>query len=66
MKKLTVILLALMLVFTFAACGGGGGGKAGAEWSSNLQMWICWGNSARGGNGTAGSDGGAGFALVLY
>ena len=46
--------------------GGGGGGKCGAEWSSNLQMWICWGRSARGGNGTAGSDGGAGFALVLY
>lgn len=28
MKKLTVILLALMLVFTFAACGGGGGGES--------------------------------------
>lgn len=46
--------------------GGGGGGKAGAQWSSDRQQWICWGNSARGGNGSKGFDGGAGFALVLY
>lgn len=46
--------------------GGGGGGKAGAQWSSNLQTWICWGNYARGGNGTAGHDGGQGWCLLLY
>lgn len=46
--------------------GGGGGGKAGAQWSSNLQVWICWGNYARGGNGTAGTDGGQGWCLLLY
>lgn len=46
--------------------GGGGGGKAGAKWESDVQKWICWGYSARGGNGSKGFDGGAGFALVLY
>lgn len=46
--------------------GGGGGGKYGAEKSSTTGGWICWGGSARGGNGSKGFDGGAGFALVLY
>lgn len=45
--------------------GGGGGGKYGAE-KSSTGGWICWGGSARGGNGSKGFDGGAGFALVLY
>lgn len=46
--------------------GGGGGGKYGAEYNSTTGGWICWGGSARGGAGSAGHDGGAGFALVLY
>ena len=41
--------------------GGGGGGQGGTH--NN----ICWsGSDAAGGTGSAGHDGGAGFALVLY
>ena len=47
--------------------GGGGGGKFGAQWSSDVQKWICWeGYSARGGTGSPGHDGGQGWCLLLY
>lgn len=45
--------------------GGGGGGKCARRYSDDLGRYVCW-STSRGGTGSAGHDGGAGFALVLY